>query len=75
MTGSSTMLRAEWRSSASATAATLVARDSMPILTAAISRSSNSASIWAAMKSAGTSWMAPTLCVFCTVSAAMADTP
>ena len=43
--------------------------DSMPIFTAATLRSENTASICAAMKSGGTSWMAVTPMVFCAVSA------
>jgi hypothetical protein len=47
----------------------------MPTLTASTARSENTASIWAVMKSGGTSWIALTHRVFCAVSAAMTDAP
>ena len=47
----------------------------MPIFTARISRSPNTASSCAAMKSPGTQWMALTPRVFCAVSAVMTLAP
>lgn len=50
-------------------------RATIPIFTALTSRSVNTASICAVMKSAGTSWMPVTPFVFCAVSAVIADAP
>ena len=75
MTGSSTTWRGRWRSRPAATAAAAAALPSMPIFTAPTSRSANTASICAAMKSAGTSWMAVTPLVFCAVSAVITEAP
>ncbi len=50
--------RARCRCNASATATITSGRESMPILTAAISMSSNTASSWAVTNSGGTSWIA-----------------
>ena len=69
ITGSSTTLLCRQRSSPAATAWMAAACDSMPIFTAPTRRSENTASIWAAMKSAGTSWIAVTPTVLWAVSA------
>ena len=50
-------------------------RDNMPIFTAPIARSENTASICAAMKSGGTSRTPVTACVFCAVSAVITEAP
>ena len=57
MTGSSTIRRAPWRFKPSATVSMTAGWDSMPIFTAATSRSEKTESICVAMKSAGTSKM------------------
>ena len=75
ITGSSTTCVCCQRSSPAATAAIATGTDSMPIFTALTLRSENTASICAAMKCAGTSWMPVTPCVFCAVSAVMTDAP
>ena len=53
----------------------IAGRDSMPILTAANSMSSNTASICALTNSGGTSWIALTARVFCAVSAVITEAP
>ena len=58
-----------------ATASMVAACDSMPIFTAPTARSENTASICAAMKSGGTSWMPATPKVFCAVSAVITEAP
>ena len=75
ITGSSTTFLARWRSSPAATASMMALLASMPILTAAISMSSKTASSWARTKSAGTSWIALTARVFCAVSAVITEQP
>ena len=75
MTGSSTTLLCRQRSSPAATAWMTAGCDSMPIFTASTCRSENTASIWAATKSAGTSWIALTPAVFCAVSAVTTQAP
>ena len=60
---------------ARATVAIATGTDSMPIFTAFTCRSENTASICAAMKCAGTSWIAVTPLVFCAVSAVMTEAP
>ena len=75
ITGSSTMFLARWSARPFATVSMLAVCDSMPIFTASTSRSEKTASICALMKSAGTSWMPVTPCVFCAVSATMTDAP
>ena len=75
ITGSSTTLLCRQRSRPAATASITAGCESMPIFTALTSRSENTASIWAAMKSPGTSWMAVTPLVFCAVSAVTTQAP
>jgi hypothetical protein len=75
ITGSSTMFLALCRRRLSATTAMVSGCDSIPIFTAPTLRSSKTASICAAMKSGGTSWMPVTPRVFCAVSAVMAEAP
>ena len=58
-----------------ATAAITAGWDSIPIFTAPTARSENTASICAAMKSGGTSWIALTPWVFCAVSAVITEAP
>ena len=55
-----------------ATASTIFAPPSMPILIAATAKSANTASICAATISGGGQWIALTPRVFCTVSAVIA---
>ena len=62
-------------SSASATARMIAGENSIPILTAATSRSSSTAAIWAETTAAGTSCTAVTACVFCAVIAVIALLP
>ncbi len=64
-----------WTRSRSATARTIPALASMPILTASAPMSSRTASICAATISAGTSWTARTSRVFWAVSAVIALMP
>ena len=59
----------------SATASTISALASMPILTAATSKSTRTASICATTMSGGARWMARTPSVFCAVSAVIALAP
>ena len=75
MTGSSTTARCCQRSSPAAIVSMAARRDTIPIFTAPISRSEQTASICAAMKSAGTSWIALTPLVFCAVSAVITEAP
>ena len=75
ITGSSTTFFAFQRSSPAATASITAGCESMPIFTARTSRSENTASICAVMKSGGTSWMPVTPLVFCAVSAVMTLAP
>src|SRR6187549_1187246 len=51
----------------------MVADDSMPVLTAATSKSSKTASIWAAITEGGSSKTSVTSSVFCAVIAVMTD--
>jgi len=75
ITGSSTTWVARQRSSPAATVAIAAEPESMPILTAFTARSENTASICAAIKCGGTSWIALTPMVFCAVSAVTIDAP
>src|SRR6476646_5509071 len=73
MTGSTTRLKTSWGFNIFATVSTMGVDDNMPVLTAAISKSSKTASIWAAITEGGTSKTAVTSSVFWAVMAVMTD--
>ena len=75
ITGSSTTLSCRQRASPAAIASITARWDTIPILTAPTSRSEKTASICAATKAAGTSWIALTPLVFCAVSAVITEQP
>jgi hypothetical protein len=75
ITGSTTS-HAGWRlRSSRATSRTIAALPSMPVFTAPMAKSSNTASSWLRICASGTGCTALTPRVFCEVMAAMAERP